>query len=407
MPTNELPGARRAARALLDDRMVAAPGPGAVGVGEMLHARASRAPCDPLRPAAARRAGASRRTHDSRPARSRLHLSSSSPNSHRGTPEQRRARRCPQRDARRPRRPSAPVATHVGPRSGGAPARAARPQSDEPLSERRAGEPILAGPASQARCENASEDKRRRRGEDRAHDAQLLQGSRFASKRAETDPRARRDHRHRRRHHLQPGAGAAGASDVLGVPDAGHADGARQDHDLLPRRRPGRARHRDRQGLAQRRSPGHVQAALRRPGRELRPEQAVRARTSASRSRPTATSSTRPTATSRSRSATRPAHAARGRGARRRPRHGAVLPHAPGPRSALGDGHDGQARPRARPRLPRPQGRPRPGRPDDHRRQGRDGLVQADAGQARGRLPRPDLRRQARADLVGRPAVRR
>ena len=89
-------------------------------------------------------------------------------------------------------------------------------------------------------------------GEDGAHDAQLLQDWRFASKRAETDPRARRDHRHGRRHHPQPGAGAASAPDLLGVSDAGHADGARQDLDLLPRRRPGRARQRDRQGLAQR-----------------------------------------------------------------------------------------------------------------------------------------------------------
>ena len=38
---------------------------------------------------------------------------------------------------------------------------------------------------------------------------------------------------------------------------------------------------------------------------------------------------------------------------------------------------------------------------------GQTRLVQADAGQDPGRLPRPDLRRQARADVVGGPAVRR
>ena len=137
--------------------------------------------------------------------------------------------------------------------------------------------------------------------------------------------------------------------DLLGLPDAGHADGARQDHDLLPRRRPGRARHGHR---------ARVRAAATTPARSSRtPTARARAssrtrrsrRTSASRSPPTATSSTRPAATSRSTIGDETTRTLRpvespdvGRGTVQ------SFAHAPRPRPAVGDGHHGQARPRAR-----------------------------------------------------------
>src|SRR4051812_38475970 len=75
-------------------------------------------------------------------------------------------------------------------------------------------------------------------GEMSAHDAQLHDRSRVAGKRAETDSRARRDHRPHRRHDLRRDAGecATRTDDFLRLPDPGNADRGGQDHDLVPRR---------------------------------------------------------------------------------------------------------------------------------------------------------------------------
>ena len=96
------------------------------------------------------------------------------------------------------------------------------------------------------------------------------------------------------------------------------------------------------------------------------------------------------------------AHAAPGRGAERRPRRRPVL-RRPARTSSPPAVTVTTNKPGTAPGLVflAPKARPRPGRPDDHRQRGPARLVQADAGQDRRRLPRPDLPGQARADLVG------
>ena len=195
------------------------------------------------------------------------------------------------------------------------------------------------------------------------------------------DPRARRDRCPRGRHYIRPGAGkrAAGTADLLGLSGSGHADRGGEDDDLVPRRRRRRARHGHRARLAQRQPRRQAARALRRPGRELRPDKPFEANetVTVTTDRNVVGATNGDFKFNIGDETTRKARPVEFPNVGR----GTVQEYATRPdlHAAVGDGHHRQARPRARARVPRPEGRPRPGRPDDHQRQRPARLVQADA----------------------------